>query len=83
MKVFSHSRPYSKSGNTSGERDLADVWIDRTYITCEESFPTVLRRSEVKSVQSIEVSAIQNALDDIQAKTKELDVGELRRFLRG
>jgi hypothetical protein len=34
-------------------------------LICEESFPTILRRSEVVEIRLIEISPVENALNDI------------------
>jgi hypothetical protein len=46
--------------------------VEKTYFTTEESFPTVLRRSEVVDVSVVEISPIENALLDVEQKCKEL-----------
>ena len=74
VSTFSFSRPFNKSGRVGGERDIADIFIDKTFITCEETFPTVLRRSEIKKTWSAEISSIASAATDVKAKTAELEV---------
>ncbi|KAL7415449.1 hypothetical protein BDY24DRAFT_382988 [Mrakia frigida] len=76
VNVFSHSRPFNKSGRVGGERDIADVFIEKTFITCQESFPTVLRRSEIKSTRTVEISSIASAVADVKTKTEELEALE-------
>lgn len=49
-------------------------WFDQTYYTTEESLPALIRRSEVVAERSVEISGLENAVHDIQTKTKELDV---------
>ena len=49
-----------------------ETWIVKTYFTTEETFPTVLRRSEIVLIQTSEISPIESALADVEAKTKEL-----------
>ncbi|KAI9456498.1 C2 domain in Dock180 and Zizimin proteins-domain-containing protein [Lactarius psammicola] len=49
-----------------------EAWVEKTYFTTEESFPAVLRRSEVVSVKVIEISPIENALLEVEQKNKEL-----------
>lgn len=38
----------------------------------EETFPTVLRRSEVIDVQVLDISPVQTAIQEVQQKTREL-----------
>lgn len=49
-----------------------ETWIVKTYFTTEETFPTVLRRSEIVTIQTVEISPIESALSDVESKTKEL-----------
>jgi len=62
----------------SDDSEFRDVWVERTYFTTEESFPTVLRRSEIVEVQVVEVSPIENALSDVEARTAELHLLEMK-----
>lgn len=55
-----------------------EVWTERTYYTTEESFPTVLRRSEVVNVEIVEISPLESALVEVEAKTKELTALNVR-----
>jgi dedicator of cytokinesis protein 3 len=45
---------------------------------CAEAFPTVLRRSEVVEIRVAEISPIENALNDVETKTRELEELEKR-----
>lgn len=65
-------RDTSLSSSSTRESLLAEVWVEKTFLRCEDAFPTVLRRSEVIGVHVTEISPIQHALDDVQAKTVEL-----------
>lgn len=42
------------------------------------AFPTVLRRSEVAAVETFDISPLENAVNDVEAKTKELKTLETR-----
>ncbi|KAH8828153.1 hypothetical protein DL96DRAFT_1602008 [Flagelloscypha sp. PMI_526] len=68
VSVFSSSRQVRKTTSDGTE----EVWTEKTYFTTEEKFPTVLRRSEVVHTEVIEISPIENALTDVEGKTKEL-----------
>ena len=57
-----------KGGRDGGE----EIWLEKTYFTTEEAFPTVLRRSEVVAMEVLEISPIENALTEVESKTKEL-----------
>jgi dedicator of cytokinesis protein 3 len=68
INIFSTSRPVTK-----GSRDgTEEVWLEKAYFTTEETFPTVLRRSEIVGAHVLEISPIENALNEVEQKTKEL-----------
>lgn len=68
INYFSCQMPITKVRN--GEQE---TWTLKTFFTTEETFPTVLRRSEVIEVRLEEISPIENAIDDVELKTKELN----------
>jgi dedicator of cytokinesis protein 3 len=72
--LFSCSRQIIKQVHGGEE----EVWEEKTYFRTEEQFPTVLRRSEVIDVHIVEISAIENAITEIEQKTKDLASLELR-----
>jgi dedicator of cytokinesis protein 3 len=51
---------------------MEEIWLEKTFFTTEETFPTVLRRSEVVAVEVLEISPVENALNELEQKTKEL-----------
>lgn len=69
--LFSFVRPLDKIDATSAEH-----WVEKTYLRCEDAFPTVLRRSEVAEVYVVEISPLEKALEDVKAKTTELETLE-------
>ncbi|KAJ7714176.1 C2 domain in Dock180 and Zizimin proteins-domain-containing protein [Mycena maculata] len=68
INLFSSSRQIKKITRTGTE----ETWIEKTYFTTEEVFPTVLRRSEVVGLEIVEISPVENALSEVELKTKEL-----------
>ncbi|KAF8972959.1 cytoplasmic protein [Flammula alnicola] len=68
INVFSSSRQIRKTTRDGTE----EVWLEKTYYTTEQAFPTVLRRSEVVNLDLVEISPLENALQEIEEKTKEL-----------
>ncbi|THH28531.1 hypothetical protein EUX98_g5658 [Antrodiella citrinella] len=68
INVFSYSRPVTKVSPDGNE----ETWVEKTYLTTEESFPTVLRRSEILEVAIMEVSPIETALQEVEQRTREL-----------
>jgi dedicator of cytokinesis protein 3 len=67
-------RVFSISIKSSGQEDgePGEKEVQKTLYTTLESFPTILKRSEVVSVESVILSPIQNALRRTLRKTKEL-----------
>lgn len=61
-----------------GPNGEEETWTIKTYITTMDSFPTCLRRSEVSETRVYEVSPSENALLDVEQKTKDLSVVMLR-----
>ena len=51
---------------------MEETWLEKTFYTTEEAFPTVLRRSEVVNLEVEEISPLENALQEVEEKTKEL-----------
>ncbi|PWZ03173.1 hypothetical protein BCV70DRAFT_183899 [Testicularia cyperi] len=76
--LFSFTRPLPRraaatsADETGGEVAYTELWVEKTYLRCEDAFPTVLRRSEVAEIHVVEISPLENALNDVQAKTDEL-----------
>ncbi|KAJ1032676.1 hypothetical protein NDA16_000699 [Ustilago loliicola] len=69
--LFSFVRRFQKAGAAATEQ-----WVEKTYLRCEDAFPTVLRRSEVAEVYVVEISPLEKALEDVKAKTFELETLE-------
>ncbi|KAK0524071.1 Deoxycytidine kinase 1 [Tilletia horrida] len=81
VNLFSFSRTIHKpSGNRPPKADavpdFTELWVEKTYLRCEDTFPTVLRRSEVAEVRLVEVSPLENALHDVNVKRDELEMLE-------
>ncbi|SCV71622.1 BQ2448_3210 [Microbotryum intermedium] len=73
--MFSFSRPVLRqSGDrTSVENDILTEWVEKTVLICEDSFPTVLRRSEVVEIRIIDISPIENAIVDVETQRQGLN----------
>lgn len=80
-KVSSHVRDYLLSDrpqqfSTTVRRNIVgpvtEHWADKMVYSTSEAFPTILRRSEVVSVQKIRLSPIQTALERVVRKTQEM-----------
>jgi dedicator of cytokinesis protein 3 len=66
LKLFSYSRPLA--GNTSA----LDLWVEKTVYETYQVFPTIVKRSEVKAVNVIKLSPLENALQLLEGKITEL-----------
>ncbi|SRR5258708_5249453 len=75
VNTFSYIRPLTRLSSTG---DTEEIWILKTYLTTEDFFPTVLRRSEVVETHDVEISPVENALITIEQRTKELSALEVR-----
>ncbi|KAJ8077057.1 Deoxycytidine kinase 1 [Marasmius tenuissimus] len=74
IKMFSISRQVPKVARDRAE----EVWIEKTYYKTEDKFPTVLRRSQVVEMEVAMISPLENALEEVELKTKELAALELK-----
>ncbi|EGN99543.1 hypothetical protein SERLA73DRAFT_106135 [Serpula lacrymans var. lacrymans S7.3] len=74
IDLFSCSNKVVKAGRDGDE----EVWLEKAYFTTEEAFPTVLRRSEVVALEMLDISPVENALNEIEQKTRELAALNLR-----
>ncbi|KAG1146695.1 hypothetical protein G6F37_005363 [Rhizopus arrhizus] len=77
VSKFSFSRPIVKETVKSDEEkqpesDFLNLWTEKIDFVCEDRFPTIVRRSRVVSVQSKEVSPIENAVMAVENKNVEL-----------
>ncbi|KAG9102699.1 hypothetical protein FRC06_001407 [Ceratobasidium sp. 370] len=72
LNQFSFVRRFVPEGHNSRNNDARDIWTEKTVLTTEEMFPTVLRRSCVMDVTVTQYSPVENALQDVRAKTSEL-----------
>ncbi|KAL7272558.1 Deoxycytidine kinase 1 [Rhizina undulata] len=71
-KVFGFSRPLPE--NDSGQ--ISSWWTEKTTFTTSESFPTILRRSEIIQVVTERVSPIENAIEAVTKKTADISALE-------
>jgi len=66
--------PVTKYGRNGDEEN----WTLKTFFTTEEPFPTVLRRAEIIDIRTEEISPLENAISDVEQKTKELNALNMR-----
>lgn len=73
-RSFGCSRPLP--GSVSGR---VGWWTEKTVYSTAERFPTILRRSEIVSVATCTVGPVENAVEAVAEKTKEMSIVE-RKF---
>ena len=66
----------------SPKHNVKDQWIEKTVYTTMDTFPTILRQSEIVSVDVVPLSPLQTAVERTTRKTSELTVLE-KRILEG
>lgn len=54
------------------ELDFLHLWTERTTFASEETFPGIALRSKIVSIEIQEISPIENAVEAMNNKTKEL-----------
>ncbi|KAG5459079.1 MAG: dedicator of cytokinesis-domain-containing protein [Olpidium bornovanus] len=70
VNKFSFSRPFRKASKSGNE--FLDLWTEKTVLYSEDTFPSLLRRSEVIRSETNEISPVENALIAMNTKNKEL-----------
>ena len=69
------SRPHRfavTSKRHSPASGVQDQWIEKTIFTTREAFPTILRRSEIISIDAVQLTPLQTAVERTTRKTAEL-----------
>ncbi|KAG8997177.1 hypothetical protein FRB93_000463 [Tulasnella sp. JGI-2019a] len=77
INVFSFTKQISRDPDVETV-EFKDSWTHKTFYTTEESFPTVLRRSEIIDVQIAQTSPIDNAIQSVETRTRELQMLEMK-----
>ncbi|KAG8531171.1 uncharacterized protein KY384_004529 [Bacidia gigantensis] len=57
---------------------VQDQWIEKTIYTTKETFPTILRRSEIVAINTVQLTPLQTAVERTSRKTAELATFEKR-----
>ncbi|CAK7274903.1 Deoxycytidine kinase 1 [Sporothrix epigloea] len=76
--VSSHPQVFATSLRRQTNGPVTEHYVDKTTYTTAESFPTILRRSEIVSVGETRLSAKEAALERILRKTAEMTSVEKR-----
>ena len=58
--------------------NITEQWVEKTIFETSESFPTVLRRSEIVAVGEVRMTPLQTAVERTWRKTSDLIVQEKR-----
>lgn len=75
------SRPHHFAVTTrrnAASSDVHEQWIEKTVYTTAETFPTILRRSEIIATDVIRLTPLQTAVERTWRKTQELVALEKR-----
>ncbi|XP_059488659.1 dedicator of cytokinesis protein 1 [Neocloeon triangulifer] len=71
VRKFRYSRPFHKEPRDP-DNEFASLWLARTVLTTEESFPGILHWFPVDSCETHHLSPIVNAIEDMEASIKSL-----------
>ncbi|EFX06343.1 sh3 domain containing protein [Grosmannia clavigera kw1407] len=74
--VSSHPQTFSFTSRRHLSGPVSEHYVDKTAYTTAESFPTILRRSEIVSVAEVRLSAKEAALERTLRKTAEITAVE-------
>lgn len=80
--MFSFSRPVIKpsaqneDGTNKPDNEFLNLWTEKTTLICDDTFPTILRRSRVIKTKVVELSPIENAVYAMEQKNNEFEVME-------
>ncbi|XP_077114499.1 dedicator of cytokinesis protein 1 [Ranitomeya variabilis] len=69
---FQYSRPIRK-GEKDPENEFANMWIERTTFSIAYKLPGILRWFEVKSVNMVEISPLENAIETMQLTNEKIN----------
>ncbi|XP_005995870.1 dedicator of cytokinesis protein 1 isoform X2 [Latimeria chalumnae] len=69
---FQYSRPVRK-GEKDPDNEFANMWIERTTYVTIYKLPGILRWFEVKSVSSVEISPLENAIETMQVTNEKIN----------
>ncbi|KKY23469.1 putative sh3 and ded_cyto domain [Phaeomoniella chlamydospora] len=58
--------------------DVKEHWVEKSIFTTAEAFPTILKRSEIVSVDMVRLSPLQTAIERVWRKTGDLGLLEKR-----
>ncbi|KAM8924612.1 dedicator of cytokinesis protein 1 [Pelodytes ibericus] len=69
---FQYSRPFRK-GEKDPDNEFANMWIERTSFSIAYKLPGILRWFEVKSISTVEISPLENAIETMQLTNESIN----------
>ncbi|KAI1863319.1 uncharacterized protein JN550_009639 [Neoarthrinium moseri] len=76
--LSAHPQLFSTSSKRSTTGPVTEHYAEKILYTTAESFPTILRRSEIVEAQELRLNAKETAIERIVRKTQEMTVVEKR-----
>ncbi|XP_047127014.1 dedicator of cytokinesis protein 3 isoform X1 [Hydra vulgaris] len=71
VEEFVFSRPFHK-GEKDRSNEFKTLWLERTIHWTSRKFPSILKWSTIESVRKVELTPLENAIESIISKNKEL-----------
>ncbi|KAJ5893806.1 hypothetical protein N7495_005497 [Penicillium taxi] len=78
MLMSEPSRFSTTSRRHTSDKDVREQYVEKLILTTADTFPNILRRSEIVSAQEIDLSPLQTAIERTCRKTQELQILERR-----
>jgi hypothetical protein len=72
VRVFEYSKGVNKSKEKKPANEHKDLWVKKTFVFTEQSFPTNRRRLAVIEAKEIMITPVENAVITVLDKTREL-----------
>jgi len=72
LNVFYYNKTFSKTANKVSDSDFGSLWLEKTYYHTMDHLPGKLRLTIICNSEREEVSPINNAIETMQTKNKDL-----------
>ncbi|XP_068114977.1 dedicator of cytokinesis protein 1 [Hyperolius riggenbachi] len=69
---FQYSRPIRK-GEKDPDNEFANMWIERTTFSISYKLPGILRWFDVRSMNTVEISPLENAIETMQLTNEKIN----------
>ena len=70
LQVFTYRQPFKK---TKTDNEFRDLWTRLYFYQTEDVLPSIIRRSRITKVVVREISPIENAVDSMISKNREME----------